>query len=50
MKQNPRYNFWKRSFTRCAPEIEKLFDSVSSLCGGSKPVEGVVSGGLSEML
>ncbi|XP_017218466.1 uncharacterized protein LOC108195949 isoform X2 [Daucus carota subsp. sativus] len=48
--KNPRYNFWKRSFTRCAPEIEKLFDSVSSLCGRSKPVEGVVSGGLSDML
>ncbi|KAM7476295.1 hypothetical protein LguiB_023538 [Lonicera macranthoides] len=50
--QNPRYNFWSRSFTRCAPEIEKLFESVSRSCGGPKPVEegGVVTGGgLSDM-
>ncbi|KAL3814967.1 hypothetical protein ACJIZ3_016235 [Penstemon smallii] len=45
--KNPRYNFWSRSFTRCAPEIEKLFESVSRSCGGPKPVdEGVVSGGI----
>ncbi|KAL1818639.1 hypothetical protein ACET3Z_013508 [Daucus carota] len=48
--KNPRYNFWSRSFTRCAPEIEKLFESVSRSCGGPKPVEeGVVSGGLADM-
>ncbi|KAL8091899.1 uncharacterized protein LOC141692281 isoform X1 [Apium graveolens] len=48
--KNPRYNFWSRSFTRCAPEIEKLFESVSRSCGGPKPVEeGVVSGGLPDM-
>ncbi|XP_059651610.1 uncharacterized protein LOC132299153 [Cornus florida] len=47
--KNPRYNFWSRSFTRCAPEIEKLFESVSRSCGGPKPVgEGVVSGGISD--
>ena len=23
--KNPRYGFWKQSFTRCAPEIERLF-------------------------
>ncbi|XP_075501008.1 uncharacterized protein LOC142539437 isoform X2 [Primulina tabacum] len=45
--KNPRYNFWSRSFTRCAPEIEKLFESVSRSCGGPKPVDdSVVSGGL----
>nr|GMC82829.1 CCR4-NOT transcription complex subunit 1 isoform X1 [Ipomoea batatas] len=45
--QNPRYNFWSRSFTRCAPEIEKLFESVSRSCGGPKPVDdSVVSGGI----
>ncbi|KAL3649432.1 hypothetical protein CASFOL_005835 [Castilleja foliolosa] len=44
--KNPRYNFWSRSFTRCAPEIEKLFESVARSCGGPKPVdESVVSGG-----
>ncbi|CAI9101327.1 OLC1v1038621C1 [Oldenlandia corymbosa var. corymbosa] len=37
--KNPRYNFWSRGFTRCAPEIEKLFESVSRSCGGPKPVE-----------
>ncbi|KAL7238560.1 hypothetical protein ACSBR2_004617 [Camellia fascicularis] len=47
--QNPRYNFWSRSFTRCAPEIEKLFESVSRSCGGLKPVdESMVSGGISD--
>ncbi|KAL0429074.1 UNVERIFIED_CONTAM: CCR4-NOT transcription complex subunit, partial [Sesamum radiatum] len=45
--KNPRYNFWSRSFTRCAPEIEKLFESVSRSCGGPKPVDdSVVSGGI----
>ncbi|OIW00926.1 hypothetical protein TanjilG_10004 [Lupinus angustifolius] len=43
--KNPRYNFWNRSFIRCAPEIEKLFESVSRSCGGPKPVdESMVSG------
>ncbi|GER44883.1 transcription regulators [Striga asiatica] len=47
--KNPRYNFWSRSFTRCAPEIEKLFESVSRSCGGPKPVDdSVVSGGIAE--
>ncbi|XP_058212330.1 uncharacterized protein LOC131324368 [Rhododendron vialii] len=47
--KNPRYNFWSRSFTRCAPEIEKLFESVSRSCGGPKPVdESVVTGGISD--
>lgn len=27
--KNPRYNFWSHSFTRCATDIERLFDSVS---------------------
>ncbi|KAK9702694.1 CCR4-NOT core subunit cdc39 [Basidiobolus ranarum] len=27
--KNPRYNFWGHSFTRCAPDIESLFDSVA---------------------
>ncbi|KHG27375.1 CCR4-NOT transcription complex subunit 1 [Gossypium arboreum] len=47
--KNPRYNFWNRSFIRCAPEIEKLFESVARSCGGLKPVdEGMVSGWVSE--
>jgi len=28
--KNPRYNFWNRSFTRCAPEIERLFYQVGA--------------------
>jgi len=28
--KNPRYNFWNRSFTRCAPEIERLFFQVGN--------------------
>jgi CCR4-NOT transcription complex subunit 1 len=30
--KNPRYGFWKQSFTRCAPEIERLFESVARSC------------------
>lgn len=32
--KNPRYNFWRRNFTRCAPEIERVFDSVARSCIG----------------
>ncbi|XVF79827.1 hypothetical protein PTKIN_Ptkin15bG0021000 [Pterospermum kingtungense] len=47
--KNPRYNFWNRSFIRCAPEIEKLFESVARSCGGMKPVdESMVSGWASD--
>ncbi|KAL1530185.1 hypothetical protein AB1Y20_001101 [Prymnesium parvum] len=30
--KNPRYNFWSKGFTRCAPEIERLFESVARSC------------------
>ena len=30
--KNPRYNFWAHSFTRCAPDIERLFESVARSC------------------
>jgi len=30
--KNPRYKFWEHSFTQCAPEIDKLFDSVARSC------------------
>ncbi|KAL5812656.1 hypothetical protein ACOSQ3_027606 [Xanthoceras sorbifolium] len=47
--KNPRYNFWNRAFTRCAPEIEKLFESVARSCGGPKPVdESILSGRISD--
>jgi len=32
--KNPRYSFWNHSFTRCAPEIERLFESVARSCMG----------------
>ncbi|KAK3124635.1 hypothetical protein QOZ80_7BG0589710 [Eleusine coracana subsp. coracana] len=46
--KNPRYSFWGRSFTRCAPEIEKLFESVARSCGGNKATDdgiGLPDGG-----
>ena len=32
--KNPRYNFWSHRFTRCAPEIERLFEHVARNCIG----------------
>eukprot|EP00798_Chlamydomonas_sp_ICE-L_P003954 gene3954-14033_t len=32
--KNPRYNFWSHEFTRCAPDIERLFKSVANSCMG----------------
>lgn len=40
--QNQLYNFWNRSFTRCAPEIERLFESVSRSCGAQKAMDDVM--------
>ena len=33
--KNPRYAFWRKPFTRCAPEIERVFESVSRSCIGA---------------
>ncbi|VDM37677.1 unnamed protein product [Toxocara canis] len=33
--KNPNYGFWKHEFVRCAPEIERLFQSVANSCIGS---------------
>merc|ERR1712183_394245 len=30
--KNPRYKFWDFEFTRCAPEIKRLFESVARSC------------------
>ena len=39
--KNPNYKFWSKGFTRCAPEIERLFESVARSCmppgGGEAP-------------
>jgi len=32
--KNPRYNFWNHAFTHCAPEIERVFESVARSCMG----------------
>ncbi|GFZ15188.1 transcription regulator [Actinidia rufa] len=43
--KNHKYNFWSRSFTRCAPEIESFLKSISRSCGVPKPIdESIVSG------
>ena len=39
--KNQRYSFWAKNFTRCAPEIERLFESVARSCmapGSSGPL------------
>ena len=51
--KNPAYKFWQHDFVHCAPEVEKLFESVARSCMVNKnpppitnaPGVGVVSGG-----
>lgn len=40
--KNPRYNFWSHSFCRCAPEIEKLFESVARSCSAQIDTPGAL--------
>lgn len=40
LMKNPRYAFWDHSFTRCTPEIEKVFESVASSCGTGQQQQG----------
>ena len=45
--KNPRYNFWTKTFTRCAPEIERLFESVARSCmvpGAGGPPGAIAQG------
>jgi len=37
--KNPRYQFWSHPFTRCAPEVERLFENVARSCIGQKQGE-----------
>lgn len=30
--KNPRYSFWSHGFTHCAPELERVFESVARSC------------------
>jgi len=43
--KNPRYNFWAHQFTHCAPEIEKVFESVARSCMGPQSGSSSGSGG-----
>jgi len=36
--KNPRYSFWRRNFTRGAPEIERVFETVARSLSGSTGV------------
>lgn len=40
--KNPRYKFWSHSFTKCSPEIERLFQSVARSCLPPENKEGAV--------
>ncbi|KAK7790471.1 hypothetical protein R5R35_006209 [Gryllus longicercus] len=37
--KNPTYKFWNHEFVHCAPEIEKLFESVARSCMVQKQVQ-----------
>lgn len=41
--KNPTFKFWNHEFVRCAPEIEKLFDSVARSCMPQKPSSDTAS-------
>jgi len=41
----PAYGFWGHGFTRCAPDIERLFESVARSCMGPAAAGGVGGGG-----
>ena len=38
--KNPQLNFWSHNFTRVAPEIERLFESVARSCMGTQGAGG----------
>jgi len=43
--KNPRYQFWEQPFTHCAPEIERLFESVARSCMPSPSPKGPTGSG-----
>lgn len=43
--KNQRYGFWNYPFTRCASEIEKVFESVAKSCMSPTTLVGGVGGG-----
>lgn len=42
--KNPTYKFWQHEFVHCAPEVEKLFESVARSCMVTKASSGPSSG------
>ena len=32
--KNPRFAFWRKNFTRSAPEMERVFESIARSCLG----------------
>ena len=42
--KNPRYSFWSHAFTRVAPEIERLFESVARSCMGPQVAVAAAGG------
>jgi len=42
--KNPTYKFWQHEFVHCAPEVEKLFESVARSCMVTKANSGPPSG------
>lgn len=42
--KNPRYSFWSHAFTRVAPEIERLFESVARSCMGPQVAQAAAGG------
>jgi len=41
--KNPRYSFWSHSFTHCATEIERVFESVARSCMGPSHLSNLSS-------
>ncbi|XP_032816690.1 CCR4-NOT transcription complex subunit 1 isoform X5 [Petromyzon marinus] len=42
--KNPSFKFWDHEFVHCAPEIQKLFQSVAQCCMGQKQTQQVMEG------
>ncbi|KAK9499689.1 hypothetical protein O3M35_002692 [Rhynocoris fuscipes] len=47
--KNPTYKFWNHEFVHCAPEIEKLFESVARSCMVQKHVQPPAENDISEL-
>ncbi|XP_066906424.1 CCR4-NOT transcription complex subunit 1 isoform X2 [Halyomorpha halys] len=47
--KNPTYKFWNHEFVHCAPEIEKLFESVARSCMVQKQVQPPVENDLADL-